>query len=261
MDDRTGALEGRVAIVTGGGSGIGRAAALALAQSGARLVIGNRSEDAGEETVRQISEGGGEAVFQKTDVSEEEDIRALVKRAVDEFGRLDVAFNNAGVSGTVSSLADQAVEDFDFTFAVNVRGVFLSMKHEIEQMLEGSEGGVIVNNISINGFKTFFPGQGVYTASKHAVVGLTQSAAMEYAEQGIRVNAVAPGPVRTEMLEDAGEEMIQQAAEALPAKRVGTPEEIAEAVVWLCSDASSFVNGHTLVLDGGYLAQGLVMEE
>ena len=261
MDGRAEALEGRVAIVTGGGSGIGRASALALAKSGARLVIGNRSEDAGEETVRQISDGGGEAVFQKTDVSEEGDVQALVKRAVDEFGRLDLAFNNAGVTGEDAPLAEQTAENFDFTFAVNVRGVFLCMKYEIEQMLEGGEGGRIVNNISINGFKNVFPGQGIYTASKHAVIGLTQAAAMEYAEQGIRVNAVAPGPIRTDMLEEAGEETIQQVSGSLPTGRIGNPEEIAEAVLWLCSDGASFVSGHTLVVDGGFLAQGLVIEQ
>ncbi len=161
----------------------------------------------------------------------------------------------------MAPLGDQSADNLDFTLAVNVRGVFLCMKHEIGQMLSQGEGGRIVNNISINGFKNAMPGQGIYTASKHAVVGLTQSAAMDYAGEVIRVNAVAPGPVRTEMLEDAGEEAIQQVSGALPVGRVGKLEEIAEAVVWLCSDAASFVNGHTLVIDGGFLAQGMVMEE
>lgn len=254
-------LQGRVALVTGGGSGIGRATALALAQSGAKVVIGNRREDRGQETVTMLQEAGGEGVFWKTDVSSSADLQALVQKAVDTFGRLDIAFNNAGVPGEIKPLADQSEENYDLTFDTNVKGVFLGMKYQIQQMLAQGQGGAIVNNISTNGFKNSVPGMALYTASKHALVGLTKAAAMEYAEAGIRVNAVAPGPTRAESLVAAGEEMMLQLAAALPVKRLGTADEIANAVVWLCSDAASFVTGHTLVVDGGYLAQGMVMDQ
>jgi NAD(P)-dependent dehydrogenase (short-subunit alcohol dehydrogenase family) len=247
-------LQEQVAIVTGGGSGIGRAAAIALAEQGARVVVGNRREDYGKETVYLIKDAGGEAVFQKTDVSNIAEVQALVQRAVNTFGRLDIAFNNAGIPGPIRPLVEQSEEDFDRTFDVNVKGVYLCMKYQIKQML-AQGGGVIVNNISTNGFRNSVPGLAIFTASKHAVVGLTKAAAIEYAQSGIRVNAVAPGPTRTDALVAEGDELLEKLTAMLPMKKMSNPEDIANAVVWLCSDAAAFVTGHTLVIDSGFLAQ------
>ena len=249
-------FDGKVALVTGGSTGIGRATAIAFAQRGCRVVVAARHEEESEETVRLSKEAGTDAVFIRTDVSNAEDVENLVATTVDRFGRLDFAFNNAGAVFDVQLLADQEIENFDRAFAVNVRGVFLCMKYEIQQMLKQGQGGVIVNNISSSGFRNFMHGQSIYSATKHALIGLTTAAAAEYAEQGVRINAVAPGPVVTEGFQAVGEDLTQKVARTLPLKRMGKPEELAEAVLWLCSDAASFVVGHTLLVDGGYLGKG-----
>lgn len=243
----------KVALVTGGSTGIGRATAIAFAQRGCSVAIAARREAESEETVRLIKDAGGDATFIQTDVSNAADVEHLISKTIDKFGRLDFAFNNAGAVFGVRSLAEQEIENFDRAFAVNVRGIFLCMKYEIQQMLEQGQGA-IVNNISTGGFRNFMNGQSIYTATKHALVGLTTAAASEYAERGIRINAVAPGPVVTEGFQAAGEDLTEKVARTLPLKRMGEPKEIAEAVLWLCSDAASFIVGHTLIADGGFLA-------
>lgn len=246
-------LAKKVALVTGGGSGIGRATALALARAGARVVIGNRRVPQGEEVVSAIRQAGGQAVFHRTDVTRSDEVRALVAAAVEHFGRLDLAFNNAGDEGKRVPLADQTEEDAAFLLGVNVHGVFLCMKYEIEQMLKNG-GGAIVNNSSVFGLKGFRDAS-LYSASKHAVSGLTKAAALEYATHGVRINAVAPGPVDTELLRGFGQGDAEQFAAYVPMRRLGRPEEIANAVLWLCSDAASYITGHTLPVDGGFCAQ------
>jgi NAD(P)-dependent dehydrogenase (short-subunit alcohol dehydrogenase family) len=242
----------KVAIVTGGSSGIGRATAVALAKEGVKVTVAARRAKEGEETVRLVKEAGSEGIFMKTDVANEDDVRSLVDKTVKTYGRLDYAFNNAGTEETMTSLVDQTSDVFDQIMNVNVKGVWLCMKYEIPQMIR-TEGGAIVNMSSVAGVMGF-PQMPIYVASKHAVLGLTKSAALEYAKSGIRINAVAPGGVETDMLERLGEDK-NQILETLksmhPIGRIGDPEEIANAVVWLLSDKASFVLGHTLLLDGG----------
>jgi NAD(P)-dependent dehydrogenase (short-subunit alcohol dehydrogenase family) len=246
-------LANKVGIVTGGGTGIGRATALAMAKAGASVVIGNRNAKPGEEVVRAIEQVGGRAVFQVTDVSKPEDAKALVERAVSEFGRLDLAFNNAGMDGEQVPLHEQDIDKATMLFDVNVKGVFYCMKYEIEQMLR-TGGGAIVNTSSIFGLNGY-PGWSLYTATKHAVTGMTKAAALDYAKLGIRVNAVGPGPVETPLLAKGTGGDPHSYAAFVPMGRIGQPEEIADPVVWLLSDEARYVTGHTLPVDGGVCSQ------
>ena len=249
-------FEGKVALVTGGGSGIGRATALAFARDGARVVIGNRNVQRGEETVSMIRAAGGTASFRRTDVLVAADIEALVKHAVSEYGGLDLAFNNAGIEGEPRPLAEQTEANYDAVMDINVKGVWLSMKYEIPQMLDQG-GGAIVNCSSVAGV-IGFPGIGIYSASKHAVIGLTKAAALEYSAQGIRVNAVNPAVIDTEMVDRLADGMNMKKDDLTtfhPIGRLGRVEEVAEAVLWLCSEKASFVTGHSLMVDGGFTAR------
>ena len=249
-------FEGKVALVTGGGSGIGRATALAFGREGAKVVIGNRNAQRGEETVAMIKKAGGEASFKKTDVTVAKEIEALVDYALKTYGGLDLAFNNAGIEGAVASKVDQTEANYDAVMDVNVKGVWLSMKYEIPPMLERG-GGAIVNCASVAGL-IGFPNMSPYFASKHAVIGLTKVAALEYSAQGIRINAVNPAVIDTEMVDriSAGFGMKKdELVQFHPIGRLGRVDEIAEAVLWLCSEKSSFVAGHSLVVDGGFIAK------
>jgi len=249
-------FEGKVALVTGGGTGIGQATAIAFAREGAKVVIGNRNVDAGNAVVKSIRDAGGEASFLKTDVSSEEDVEALVELAVSTYGRLDAAFNNAGTGGLPGPLADQTGENYDYVMGINVKGVWLSMKYEIQAMLENG-GGAIVNNSSVGGL-VGFAGVSIYSASKHAVMGLTKSAALEYSSKGIRVNAVNPAVIRTPMAEGlARTHQIEPDgfAGVHPIGRIGEPDEVAKVVLFLCSDKASFVTGAAHRIDGGFTAQ------
>lgn len=251
-----GRFEGRVVLVTGGGSGIGRDAAIAFAAEGAKVVVAGRREAAGQETVARITKAGGTAQFIRADVSREADVKALVEGTVQAFGALHVAFNNAGSEGTPRPLAEATEADYAEVFDANVKSVFLSLKHEIPAII-ASGGGAIVNNASIAG-SIGLPGAGLYVASKHAVLGLTRNAALEAAQLGVRVNAVSPGAVQTDMLErftGGADEAKSWMASRHPVGRVGTGAEIAAAVLFLASPAATFVTGIDLPVDGGYLAQ------
>jgi NAD(P)-dependent dehydrogenase (short-subunit alcohol dehydrogenase family) len=248
-------LESKVALVTGGTSGIGRATALALSAAGAKVVFSGRRDSEGEETAVLMRDAGAECLFVRSDVSSEADVQALVQKAIATYGKLDCAFNNAGIQGSMNPLHEQSVEDFDKLMAINVRGLFLSMKYEIQQMLtQGS--GVIVNNSSVGGLFGIL-GLSPYTASKHAVMGLTRAAALDYAKQGIRINAVNPGSIATEGIDRFANEMgitTDDVAAMSPMGRLGQSEEIAATVVFLCSDAASYITGQSLLVDGGYTA-------
>jgi len=251
-----GTLQGKVALVTGGSSGIGRAAALALASAGAKVVLGNRRLAEGEETVRLVRDAGGEATLVKTDVTRAAEVEALVSKAVEAYGRLDCAFNNSGTTGVMARTAECTEENWDHIVTLNLKGVWLCMKYELLQMLKQG-GGAIVNNASVAGMVGLRGGP-AYSASKGGVIQLTRTAALEYAKKGIRVNAVCPGYVLTDMTEEhlkTSPEFEAQIKKYQPLGRLGTAEEVAEAVVWLCSDAASFVTGHPLVIDGGSVAQ------
>jgi NAD(P)-dependent dehydrogenase (short-subunit alcohol dehydrogenase family) len=248
--------DGKVAIVTGGSSGIGRATAVALAKEGVNIVVAARRSNEGEETVHLVKEAGGDGIFVKTDVADEASVKALVEKTINSYHRLDYAFNNAGMDQTMAPLTKQTVKEFDQIMNVNARGVWLSMKYEIPEMLKNGDGA-IVNNSSIAGI-IGFPQGAIYIASKHAVLGLTKSAAIEYAKFGIRINAIAPGGVKTEMVNRVMEDN-PKFPETLTAKhpigRLADSEEIANAVVWLLSNRASFVLGHTLLIDGGVVSR------
>ena len=246
----------KVAIVTGGNSGIGRATAIALAREGAKVTVAARRASEGEETVRLVKEAGSDAIFVKTDVAIENDVRSLVEKTVETFGRLDYAVNNAGIGEKMTPLVEQTSEKFDQIMNTNVRGVWLSMKYEIPMMIKNG-GGAIVNTSSGAGL-VGFPQMPVYIASKHAVLGLTKSAALEYAKSGIRINAIAPGGVETDMLmQTVGDDhqFLETFRSMHPIGRIGRPEEIANTIVWLLSDKASFVLGHTLLVDGGIVSR------
>jgi NAD(P)-dependent dehydrogenase (short-subunit alcohol dehydrogenase family) len=249
-------MAGRVAIVTGGATGIGRASAIAFARRGARVVVADVNDDAGAETVKLAQAEGTDATFVHTDVTDSSSVAAMVDVAIDSFGRLDFAHNNAGMSGVAAGVVDCTEELWERTLALNLTGVWLCMKHEIPRMLE-SGGGAIVNTSSGAGL-VGFAALPAYVASKHGVIGLTKSAALEFVRAGIRVNAICPGTTRTPMIEayiggDADVEKMMTLAS--PLGRMARPEEMAEAAVWLCSDAASFVNGVALPVDAGAVAQ------
>jgi NAD(P)-dependent dehydrogenase (short-subunit alcohol dehydrogenase family) len=253
-------LKDKVALVTGGTSGIGRATAIAFGAAGAKVVFSGRREAEGEETTKLIRDTEAECLFVRSDASSETDIKALIEKTVTSYGRLDFAFNNAGFGRPPKPLHEQSVEDFDTMMATNLRGVFLCMKYEIQQMLTQG-AGVIINNSSVAGLIAA-PGNGPYTASKHAVMGLTRSAALDYAKQGIRINAVNPGYTRTEIvtpqsLQEMGvtsEQFESMASSSVPMGRMGQPEEIAAMVMFLCSDAASYITGQPFAIDGGLVA-------
>lgn len=249
-------FSGKVAIVTGGSSGIGKATAIAFAREGAKVVVASRREKEGIETVKQVHSAGSEGLFIKTDVSKETDVSAMVEKTIATYGHLDYAFNNAGIEQIPTPLVEQTEETFDQVMDINVKGVWLCMKHQIPQMLKNG-GGAIVNMSSVAGI-VGTPGLPIYIASKHAVLGLTKAVALEYAKEGIRINAVCPGVIETDLFNRAvadNPEVIERLIAMHPIGRVGKPEEIAEAVIWLCSDKASFVTGQSLPLDGGYVAQ------
>ena len=250
-------LKNRVAVVTGGSSGIGRASALAFNERGARVVVADVDVKGGEETIRMIKETGGEGLFVGTDVSKWAEVEAMVHKTVQAYGRLDYAFNNAGVTQNIyAPTAECTEEDWDRIMNTNLKGVWLCMKYEIPQMLKQG-GGAIVNNSSFTGL-VGYQRRPAYSVSKHGVIGLTRTAALEYAEAGIRINAVCPGYIRTPMVESAIKKDLgveERATKMTPLGRMGRAEEIAEAVVWLCSDSASFVIGHPLVVDGGVVSQ------
>ena len=249
-------MEGAVAMVTGASTGIGRAAALAFAGEGARVALADVDVERGRETAAEVEELGVDAIFVRADVSDGGSVADLVRGTVSRFGRLDFAFNNAGIEGSQAPTAECTIENWSRTIAVNLTGVFLCMREEIPRMLEHS-GGAIVNNSSVAGL-VGFAGIPAYTASKHGILGLTKTAALEYAAQGIRVNAVCPGVIDTEMITRFTHGDVTAADQLLatePVGRLGAPSEIADAVVWLCSERASFVTGHALAVDGGFVAR------
>lgn len=255
-----GMVPGKTALITGSGAGIGRAAALRFAAEGAKVVVSDVNVKGGEETVVMIEREGGEAVFIKADVSVPEEVDALIANAVEAFGRLDCACNNAGIEGKIVPFTEQPLENFDRIIAVNLRGTFLCLQAEIKQMLKDG-GGAIVNLASVAGL-IGFPGLAPYVASKHGVNGLTKNAALEYGKQGIRVNSICPGGIDTRMLDSlavqssSGRMTSQEMMDPLhPIGRIGKPEEVAELIVWLCSDRASFVTGANIPVDGGFVAQ------
>jgi len=249
-------FENKIALVTGGSYGIGKATAIAFAQRGAKVVIADWMEDPNQDVIKTIQALGTVVLFVKCDVSNSSQVKALVEKTVSTFGRLDYAFNNAGIEGASAATHECTEENWEKVIGVNLKGVWLCMKYEIAQMLKQGKGA-IVNNASIAGL-VGFQNIPAYVASKHGVIGLTQNAALEYAKSGIRVNTVCPGVIKTPMIDrftGKSKEVEKQFENMEPVGRLGTPEEVAEAVVWLCSDASSFITGDAIPVDGGWVAQ------
>lgn len=249
-------LQDSVVLVSGASSGIGRKAAKRFAEEGAQVVAADVNVDGGQQTIAEIEHAGGEAVFVETDVSDESDVTEMVETAVDTYGGLDCAFNNAGIEGKNAPSSDQPLSNWEQVIDVNLEGVFLAMREEIPAMLEDG-GGAIVNTASVAGVLGF-PNLSPYVASKHGVIGLTKTAAVEFSAEGLRVNAVCPGVIETPMVartQEEDPETIEATIAATPIDRLGQPEEIAAAAVWLCSDDASFVTGESLVVDGGFSIQ------
>lgn len=251
----TGSFDGRVALVTGAGSGIGRSCALALAREGARVVVSDVATEGGNETVSLIQRVQGEAIFVQCDVSKPQEIEALITGVGEKYGQLDCAVNNAGIGGVQQPTVDYPLENWQKVLDINLTAPWLCMKYEIAQMLKHGRGS-IVNMASILGV-TGTAYSGAYVAAKHGLVGATQTAALEYSSQGIRVNAVCPGYIETPLLTNANlsSQVMKSLVTMHPIGRLGKPEEIAELVLWLCSDAASFVTGAAMLIDGGYTAQ------
>ena len=251
-----GLLDGKVALITGGSTGIGRATAQIFAREGAQVGVADVNAEGAEETVRLIQAAGGAGLFIRADVSQAADTEAMVRTVVETYGRLDCAFNNAGIEGEMQSTQDYSEAAWERVMGINLKGVWLSMKAEIQHML-GHGGGAIVNTASAAGLVAV-PSLSAYVAAKHGVVGLTKTAALEYAKAGIRVNAVCPGGVDTPMVQrvfGSSQELAEAAIASEPVGRLAQPSEIGEAVAWLCSDAASFVTGHPMAVDGGMVAQ------
>ncbi|MFC7140133.1 glucose 1-dehydrogenase [Halosimplex aquaticum] len=250
-------FDGDTAIVTGASTGIGESTAKRFAEDGASVVVADVNVDGGEGTVADIEDAGGAATFVETDVSDPDDVAAMVETAVDTYGGLDVAFNNAGIEGESRPTADQSIENWDRVVGVDLRGVFLCLRAEIPAMLEDG-GGAIVNTSSVAG-QVGFPQISPYVASKFGVIGLTKNAALEYSGEDIRVNAVCPGVIDTPMVRRStsgdGDSVVDRAVAATPMGRLGHPDEVADAVVWLCSEDASYVTGETLTVDGGFTSQ------
>jgi NAD(P)-dependent dehydrogenase (short-subunit alcohol dehydrogenase family) len=248
------ALKDKVGLVTGAGSGIGQMTALSFAKEGARVVVADIDVNAGQETLQQIEAQGGQAICIRCDVSKADDVEAMLNETVESYGQLDCAFNNAGISHGKTKMHDMQESDWDRVMDINLKGVWLCMKYELRQMVS-QERGAIVNAASINGLGGWLD-LSAYVASKHGVIGLTRNAALEYADMGIRVNAVCPGPILTPLSHYQGSDpAIIKKMYPMPMGRRGTMLEVADAVVWLCSEKSSYITGHPLVLDGGFMAQ------
>lgn len=255
-----GLVTGKIALVTGSGAGIGRATAKTFAAKGAKVVVSDVNREGGAETVKMIERAGGTALFVAADVSKKVDVSDLMAKTVAAYGRLDCAVNNAGIEGRIAPFVDQSEENFDAIIGVNLKGTYLCMQAEIAAMLR-TGGGTIVNLSSVAGL-IGFPGLSPYVASKHGVIGLTKNAALEYAKSGIRVNAICPGGVDTRMLDSLAEQSTagaQSASEMMsplhPMGRIGTPQEIADLIVWLSSPRAGFITGTAIPIDGGYVAQ------
>jgi NAD(P)-dependent dehydrogenase (short-subunit alcohol dehydrogenase family) len=251
-------FSGKVALVTGGSTGIGRAAALGFAAAGAHVAVASRRQGTGEEVVQAIKEAGGDGIWIQTDVTQPREVESMVAKVLSAYGRLDVAFNNAGSGGRGGWLAEITEEDWDLTIDGYLKSVWLCMKYEIAAMLEGAEreNRAIVNNSSVDGERAF-PFDPIYSAAKHGVLGLTKSAGVQYANRGIRINAVCPGWIRTPPIDEILADHPEAEAQWLqhqPIGRLGTPDEVAQAVLWLCSPQASFVTATALAVDGGYLA-------
>jgi len=255
-----GLVTGKTALITGAAAGIGRATALTFAAEGASVVASDVDDAGGKETVAMIEKEGGKAIYVSADVSKPTDVKTLIAKAVAAYGRIDCAVNNAGIEGKITPFADQPEDNFDAIIGVNLKGTYLCLQAEIAAMLK-SGGGAIVNLSSIAGL-IGFPGLSPYVASKHGVIGLTKNAALEYAKAGIRVNAVCPGGIDTRMLDSLAEQATagaQSSAEMMdplhPMGRIGTPQEVADLIVWLCSPRAGFITGTAIPIDGGYVAQ------
>jgi NAD(P)-dependent dehydrogenase (short-subunit alcohol dehydrogenase family) len=249
-------FNGKVALITGAGSGIGRATVVAFAREGAKIVVVDLNEAKGEETAALARAENTDAIFVRANVAQRADVEAMVHAAVDQYGRLDIAHNNAGIPGVQAPLADYPEEAWDEVIAINLKGVWLSMKYELQYMTAHG-GGVIVNTSSAAAGLKGSRNVSAYVASKHGIIGITKAAALEYARSNVRVNAICPGTIHTAMIDrfaHSDERILEQYAEGEPVGRLGTPEEVASAVLWLCSDGAGFVTGATLTVDGGRLA-------